>query len=92
MDTHLNDIIQSFIKKNHKEQLYNEHRAIVLFDTLIPPIFKANVTNVHVKNEILFVKTNNASLKFDLLTHRSDIIKHINNEIGLEVIKDIILQ
>ncbi len=92
MNNTLSDIIQSFIKKNKKEQLFLEHDIPILFEQSISPAFKANIVKVTVKDGILFVKVNSAALRFELLTRRSEIITTINKKIGVEVLSDIIFQ
>lgn len=92
METPISDLINSFMNDNQKQQQFWEQEAIRIFLRFIPPIFENNVTKVSVNNGILFVQVNNASLRFDLMTHHSDLINAINENFETKVINDVIIR
>ena len=86
----MNDLIHNFLSKNQKETLFNETKVVELWYKSMGNFIVRNTKSVKIKNGVLYVQIMNASLKFELMGRRTDIIKKLNDEIGLAVVKDIL--
>ena len=86
----MDDLIHNFLSKNQKETLFNETKVVELWYKSMGNFIVRNTKSVKIKNGILYVQIANASLKFELMGRRTDIIKKLNDEIELEVVKDIL--
>jgi len=86
----MNDLIHNFLSKNQKETLFNETKVVELWYQSMGNFIVQNTKSVKIKSGVLYVQIVNASLKFELMGRRTDIIKKLNEEIGLEVVKDIL--
>jgi len=86
----MNDLIHNFLSKNQKEKLFNENKIVELWYKSMGNFIVQNTKSVKIKNGVLYVQIVNASLKFELMGRRTDIIKKLNEELGIEVVKDIL--
>jgi predicted nucleic acid-binding Zn ribbon protein len=53
-------------------------------------IIDKHTEKIYIKNKILFVKVDSASLKNELFYAKSKLIKHLNNEVGDNILEDIV--
>lgn len=90
-DIPISSLLQQFLEKNHREKEFKEHAAADAFLPLIPEGQRSMIQKVWSENGKLFVKTNVSGMKFQLLTQRSILIEKVNQSVGDEVIKDIVL-
>lgn len=86
----LKDLLQQFIDKSGKQRLYDERRVLSLWTEVVEPVVAQNTQCKDIKNGVLTVKVTNAALRFELLARKSDIIRRLNERLGVEVVKDII--
>jgi Protein of unknown function (DUF721). len=86
----MQDLIKSFIEKNNKTQLYHEQNVIQLWQSETGDFIMQHTKNVEFKQGILYVKLLNASLRFELMGRKSDIIAKLNQKTGIEIVKDIL--
>jgi hypothetical protein len=86
----LSSLLHEFMKKNNHEREYQEVTAVELFKQLLPEKYRAMIQRVSVKNGILYVKSNSASLRFELMNQRSVFIQQINQKLGEAIIRDIL--
>ena len=86
----LSSLLHDFMKKNNHEREYQEVTAVELFKQLLPEQYRAMIQRVSVKNGILYVKSNSASLRFELMNQRSVFIQQINQKLGEAIIRDIL--
>ena len=88
-DIPLSTLLQQFLEKNHREQDFQEHTATRIFLDILPEPQRTMVESVKSENGILFVKSNIAAFRFDLINRRSSLVSQINEKLGKEVIRDI---
>ena len=86
----LKDLLQQFINKSGRQRLYDERRVLSLWAEVVEPMVVQNTQCKDIKNGVLTVKVTNAALRFELLARKSEIIRCLNERIGVEVVKDII--
>lgn len=86
----MSDLIRNFLRRNEKDQLYHERRAVELWKSEMGSFIADNTKNVEMHKGVLYVKMINASLKFELMGRRSEMIRKLNDKMGVEVVKDIL--
>lgn len=86
----MNDLIKSFLNKSGKEMLFHEKNILKLWNEEFDGIISKATKKIYMRNGVLYVSMDNASLRFELAGRKSEIIKKLNEKAGLEVVKDII--
>ena len=85
----LKDLLQQFVNKSGRKQIYDERRVL----TLWPEVMEANIVQntqcKDIKKGVLMVKVFNAALRFELMARKSDIIRQLNDSLGVEAVKDV---
>jgi len=84
--------IQEFFAKNGKISLLLEQQAAELWAETVGEFIAKQTQKVVVKQGVLMVTIPNAALKFEIINRRSQIISKINEKLGCEVIKGIIVK
>ena len=87
----ISTLLQDFLAKNHRENDFKEHAAARFFIQLIPEDHRPMIQKVWCKNGKLFVKTDIASMKFQILTQKPTLLEKVNQSIGNEIIKELVL-
>lgn len=90
-DIPISSLLQQFLEKNHREKEFKEHAAADFFMQLIPEEQRSMIQKVWSENGKLFVKTTTAGMKFQLLTQRSSLLEKVNQSVGDEIVKDLVL-
>lgn len=88
----LKDLLQQFIDKSGRQRLYDERRVLSLWTEVVEPVVTQNTQCKDIKNGVLTVKVTNAALRFELLARKSEIIRRLNDRLGVEVVKDVIFR
>ncbi|MBO4654484.1 MAG: DUF721 domain-containing protein [Bacteroidales bacterium] len=88
----LKDLLQQFINKSGRQRLYDERRVLSLWDEVVDPVVAQNTQCKDIQKGVLTVKVTNAALRFELLARKSEIIKQLNENLGVEVVKDVIFR
>ncbi|HPE40467.1 MAG TPA: DUF721 domain-containing protein [Bacteroidales bacterium] len=88
----IGDIVKQFLEKYGKNELFLEKRAVESWEKVVGPLIAKYTKKVNSKNGILTIKVLNGALRFELMGMKSEIIRKLNQEVGQDVIKDIILK
>ena len=86
----LKDLLKQFIDKSGRQRLYDERRVLSFWAEVVEPMVAQNTQCKDLRNGVLTVKVTNAALRFELLARKSEIIRRLNDRLGVEVVKDII--
>ncbi len=85
----LKDLLQQFIDKSGRQRLYDERRVLTLWSEVMEANIVQNTKCKDIKNGVLMVKVTNAALRFELLARKSEIIRQLNDSLGVEAVKDV---
>jgi len=88
----IGDFIQHFFAKNGKLSLLFERKAVELWEETVGEFVAIKTTKVTAKRGVLYVTIPNAALRFEVMSSRSQIIAKINEALGSEIIKGIIVK
>jgi hypothetical protein len=84
--------IQQFLTQKGKISLFLEQQAVELWAETVGSFVSKQTTNVNVYRGILYATIPNAALRFEIMSSRNQIIAKINEKLGGEVIKGIIVK
>jgi len=84
--------IQHFFAKNGKISLFLEQQAVELWHEMVGEFIAKQTAKISVKQGILYATIPNAALRFELMGSRNEIIAKINQKLGGEIIKGIIIK
>jgi len=88
----IGDYIQHFFAKNGKISLFLEQQAVELWAQTVGDFIAKQTTKITAKQGVLYVTIPNAALRFEVLNSRNQIMTKINQTLGGEVIKGIIIK
>lgn len=86
------EIVAEFMQREQLDVLLAERRALSLWPAIVGPGIDSYTTARNVENGIITVHITSAPLRHQLMLTRASIIKQMNNTVGTEVIKDIIIR
>ena len=90
MEKTLQELLNAFIHKNNKDILFLEGRVPELWHSVAGDFISSKTKSVVVQRGTLYVALTHASLRFELNAHRSDLRQRLNEELGAEVIREIV--
>ena len=85
----LSQILRDVMRKDGLETPLNEKRVIDLWDQVAGPMAARYTTEKFIRNQTLFVKIINPSLKADLMMRRTELQVLLNQKVGAFVISEI---
>ena len=88
----LGDVLKDLLEKPSWKNKINEVRVMTEWDKLFGSSFSQYIEDIFVQNQILYVKLNSASLRQELNYQKTTLINRLNESIGKNFIKDIILK
>ncbi|ELY2018635.1 DUF721 domain-containing protein [Flavobacterium psychrophilum] len=86
------DILNQIIKTNKLESGLNQVSVIDAWKNLMGNGVNNYTRSVSLRNNILYVELNSSVLREELSYGKDKIIKMINEELGKEVVKDVVLR
>ncbi len=87
----MQELMEEFSKQKNIKRPLQEAKVVNLWRPLMGELINKYTENIYVKNNTLFIKVSQASLKNELLYLQDQIIEKINKEIGDEAIKKVVL-
>ena len=88
----ISDVLKEFVKKNKLESGLDAVDAKQAWINLMGNGVNTYTKEVILKNSVLYVWLTSSVLREELLYGKQKIIKMINEELGKEVVKDVVLR
>lgn len=88
----ISDLLQDFIDKNNLQKGIDDQDVKLAWKNLMGNGINNYTTEVILKNGTLYVWLSSAVLREELLYGKQKIISMINDELGKNVVKDLILR
>lgn len=86
------EAIRDYIKEMNIGGKLNESAVINSWEEIVGKAISSRTSNIYIKDKILYVHLNSSVVRNELLMLRSALKEKINQKIGAEVIKDIVLR
>ena len=85
----IGDVIRFFLRQQGLESPLNEYRLVQAWGDVVGPAMARYTSNLYIKNQTLHVHLTSAVLRQELMMARELLVKHLNRQVGAEVIVDI---
>ncbi len=89
----ISDILSEFLKGNPRLRTsLAEHRAISAWSELLGEGVAQYTKNIFFKRNILYVQLTSSVLRAELLMNKQNLIQRLNEQAGMDVVKDIVMR
>ncbi|MFM6934217.1 MAG: DUF721 domain-containing protein [Flavobacteriales bacterium] len=85
----LKDLIDKFLKAYSLEGKMKEYDIIAAWPELMGPAVAHRTSEIHIKNQTLYLKIDSSVMREELLNGKQIIIERVNKETGTQLINDI---
>jgi len=86
------EIVEQFLKQEKIDSEYDQQRALLLWPEIVGPGINRYTTSRTISNGVMTITLCSASLRNELMFNRELLVKRINEALGRDVVKDIILR
>lgn len=83
------ELLPEFLRNEGLETPLQQKRLMNYWDTVVGAPIAAYCGEKFIKNQTLYVKVDNPSLRADLTMSRSGLVHRLNEQVGAQVIADI---
>lgn len=91
-DFSISDVMKEFMKKNKLEAGLDVINVKETWFKMMGPAFKNYTGEIELKRQTLYVQLNSSVVKQELEYGKSKIIQMLNEELGKELIKEIVFR
>lgn len=88
----LGEVVKQFLKKNKLDNKLHEKHLLDAWPKVLGQNINQYTTELIIKKSVLYVSLSSSVLRHDLFLSKSAIVKALNNEIGVELLNDIIFK
>ena len=85
----LDDVLVRFLRSSGLETPLLQRRLINSWGEVMGPVIAKYTEQVFISNQTLMVKINNSALRAELSMMRTQIVRLLNDHIGVRVIADV---
>ena len=87
----LGDLIKEFYEQHRGSDYLDEIKLINTWPKVVGPFIATHTIDLSIKNHVLFVRVDSDALRNELGYSKSLLIKNLNDIIGKEIVKEILL-
>jgi len=87
----IGDSMSQFLKINSLDVKFKETYIIANWERMMGKTISSRTESVYIKNKTLFVKTKSAPLKQQLLYAKSSMLDIIHQELGSEILTEVVI-
>lgn len=88
----LKEVIDQMLKAYRLDDKLAERKLIASWESVMGVMIANHTKDLYIKHKQLFVTLDSAALRNELLLAKTKIVKMLNDEVGTEVINDVILK
>lgn len=88
----IGDMLRRVLREQGLETPLNEYRLIQSWEAVLGKAVSAYTGEIFIRNQILYVHITSPALRQDLLMHRERLVQKLNEEVGAQVIANIVFQ
>lgn len=86
------DIITDLLKKEHLDGKIDEQRILAQWPEVVGTVINRYTVSRYIQNRVMYVHLSSASLRNELMMHRTRLIASLNGIVNKEIITDIVLK
>lgn len=87
----LGDLIKEFYEQHRGAEYLDEVKLINSWPQVVGPFIASHTIDLSVKNGVLFVRVDSDALRSELSYSTSLLLKNLNEMVGKEMVKEIVL-
>ena len=87
----LGDLIKAFYEQHKGPGYMDELRIIQSWPKVVGPFIAKHTIDLTIRNKVLFVRVDSDSLRNELSFSKSLLLKNLNDLVGEEVLKEMVL-
>ena len=88
----IGDMIRKFFRQKGLESPLNEYRLVQAWNDVVGPAISRYTSNLYIKNQILYVHLTSSVLREELMMGRDLLVRNLNQQVGAQVIVNIIFR
>ena len=88
----IGDMIRKFFRQNGLESPLNEYRLLEAWKDVVGPAITRYTTNLYIKNQVLYMHLASSVLRQELMMGRETLVRHLNAQVGAQVIVNIVFR
>ena len=87
----LGDLIKEFYEQRRGPDYLDEIKLINSWPKVVGPFIASHTIDLSIKNQVLFVRVDSDALRNELSYSKSLLMKNLNERVGKEIVKEIVL-
>jgi len=87
----LGDLIKEFYELHKGPEYLEEQRIIQSWPQVVGPFIASHTIDLSIKNQVLFVRVDSDALRSELGYSKSLLIRNLNEVVGKEMVREIVL-
>ena len=88
----IGEMIRKFFRQSGLESPLNEYRLVQAWREVVGPAISRYTSNLYIKNQILYVHLSSSVLRQELMMGREMLVRSLNQQVGAQVIVNIIFR
>ncbi len=88
----LDKVLQQVLKENHLDGKLSEVRLIRNWPEIIGPQLAAQTERLYIRNHVLYLHVKSAIVRNELMLMRPALIRKLNESVGTNAIRNIVLR
>ena len=88
----IGDMIRKFFRQKGLESPLNEYLLVQAWKEVVGPVITRYTSNLYIKNQILYVHLTSSVLRQELMMGRDLLVRNLNEQVGAQVIVNIIFR
>jgi len=88
----LKDVIEDFFNAYGLKEQYLQNRIICGWQEIMGPMVARHTNDLFIKGNKLFLYLDSAPLRHELTMIKAQVIKKVNEAVGVEMIKELIIK
>ena len=87
----LGDLIKEFYDQHRGSDYLDEVKVINSWRQVVGPFIASHTIDLSIKNQVLYVRVDSDALRSELSYSKSLLLKNLNDLVGKEIVKEILL-
>lgn len=87
----LGDLIKAFYEEHRGPEYLDEVKLVESWPKVVGPFIASHTIDLSINNKVLFVRVDSDALRNELSYSRTLLLQNLNNEVGREVVTEIVL-
>ena len=87
----IGDLIKEFYEQHRGPEYLDEVKVVESWPKVVGPFIASHTIDISIKNGVLHVRVDSDALRNELSYSKSLLMKNLNEQVGKEIVKEIVL-